>query len=85
LVVGTDAFVVCAPQAFREYVFTGRESSITFSQEPSRVVTRDWIIIAGQNGTRQIQLAINQKETLPEIWKALVGTGAAPASSLPLS
>lgn len=26
LIVGTDAFMVCAPQAFREFVFTGRES-----------------------------------------------------------
>ena len=30
LVVGADAFMISAPQALREFVFTGRESSIRF-------------------------------------------------------
>jgi hypothetical protein len=34
LTVGTDAFMISAPQALREYVFTGRGSSIAFSQMP---------------------------------------------------
>lgn len=75
LVVGTDAFQVVGP--FGEYVFRGAESSIAFSKEPSRAVTRDWIIITGQSGTRQVQLAISRKDALPEIWRALEGTGAA--------
>lgn len=75
LIVGTDAFRVVGP--FGEYVFRGCESSIAFSQEPSRAVTRDWIIITGQSGTRQVQLAISRKDALPEIWRALEGTGAA--------
>jgi hypothetical protein len=77
LTVGTDAFMVSAPQALREYVFTGRESSIAFSQEPSRAVTRDWIIITGQTAAGEIQLAISRREGLPQIWEALAGTGAA--------
>jgi hypothetical protein len=74
LVVGADAFTI---EAFREYVFTGRESSIRFSQAPSRLVQRDWIVITGLAGGRQVQLAITKKAGLPEIWQALAGAGAA--------
>lgn len=83
LVVGTDAFLVAGPLG--EYAFRGCESSIAFSQAPSRVVTRDWIIITGQHGTRQVQLAVTKNGSLTQIWKALAGTGAAlvpPASEL---
>lgn len=38
------------PQALREYVFTGCESSITLSQMPSGLAARDWIVITGQAG-----------------------------------
>jgi hypothetical protein len=76
LVVGADAFMISMPQALHEYVFTGRESSIAISQAPSRLVQRDWIIITGQAGGRQVQIAITKKEGLPEIWQALAGTGA---------
>src|ERR1700688_4611836 len=41
LIVVTDAFVVAS--SIREEVFNGSESSIKFSQEPSRLATRDWI------------------------------------------
>lgn len=75
LVVGADAFMISMPQALREYVFTGRESSIAISQAPSRLAERDWIIITGQAGGRQVQIAITKKEGLPEIWQALAGTG----------
>jgi hypothetical protein len=74
LTVGTDAFMVSS--FFWEYVFRGCESSIAFSQAPSRVVSRDWIIITGQNGTRQVQLAVTKNGSLTQIWKALAGTGA---------
>jgi hypothetical protein len=77
LVVGADAFMISSPQALREFVFTGRESSIQFSQVPSRLVQRDWIVIAGQVSGRQVQLAITKKAGLPDIWQALAGTGAA--------
>lgn len=77
LVVGADAFMISSPQALREFVFTGRESSIRFSQAPSRLVQRDWIVITGQASDRQVQLAITKKAGLPEIWQALAGTGAA--------
>jgi hypothetical protein len=76
LVVGADAFMISMPQALREFVFTGRESSIAFSQAPSRLAERDWIIITGQAGGRPVQIAITKKEGLPEIWQALAGTGA---------
>jgi len=76
LTVGTDAFMVSAPLALREFVFTGRESSIAFTQMPSRLVTRDWIVITGQAGGRQVQLAITQAN-LQDAWQALAATGAA--------
>ena len=74
LVVGTDAFMVSAPLALREYVFTGRESSIALTR--FRPADRDWIVITGQAGGRQVQLAITQ-DNLPDAWHALAGTGAA--------
>jgi hypothetical protein len=77
LVVGTDAFMVYSPFGW-EYVFRGCESSIAFSQAPSFLVNRDWIVITGQNGARQVQIAVTKKDSLPEIWQALAGTGAAP-------
>ena len=64
------------PQALGEVVFTGRESSIAISQAPSRLAGHDWMIITGQAGDRQVQIAITRKERLPEIWQALAGTGA---------
>ena len=76
LIVGTDAFMVSAPQALREFVFTGRESSISITRIPSRLADRDWIVIAGQAGGRQVQLAITQ-DNLLDVWQALAGTGAA--------
>lgn len=79
LIVGNDAFMISAPQALRQFVFTGRESSIAFTQVPSRLVVRDWIVITGQAGGRQVQLAITQ-DNLMDAWQALAATGAAPAS-----
>jgi hypothetical protein len=76
LTVGTDAFMVSAAQALRDYVFSGRESSIALSQAPSRLVNRDWIVITGQNGGRQVHLAIT-RDNLPELWQALARTGVA--------
>jgi hypothetical protein len=74
LVVSTDAFTVCA--LYDEYVFEGPESSIAFSQAPSRSTHRDWIVITRQKGDRQVQLAISKKGSMQEIWHALAGTGA---------
>jgi hypothetical protein len=78
LVVGTDAFVVSAPQAFREYVFAGRQSSIALTRMPSGLMggDRDWIVIRGEAGGREVQLAITQ-DNLPDAWQALAATGAA--------
>ena len=73
LVVGTDAFMVSAPQALSEFVFRGSESSIAFGQAVS---PDDCIMITGQAGGRQVQLAITGGN-LPDIWQALAGTGAA--------
>ena len=76
LVVSTDAFMVCSP--FFEYVFRGCESSIAFTQAPSRGASRDWIVITGQKGDRQVHVAVTKKDGLQEIWQALARTGAAP-------
>ena len=73
LIVGTDAFMVSAPQALREFVFSGPESSIAFGQA---VNSGDCIMITGQAGGRQVQLAITG-DNLPDIWRALAATGAA--------
>src|ERR1700733_8143844 len=72
LIVGTDAFMVSAPQALREFVFNGPESSIAFGQA---VNPDDCIMITGQASGRQVQLAITGAN-LPDIWQALAGTGA---------
>jgi hypothetical protein len=76
LIVGTDAFMVSAPLALREFAFTGRESSIAVSQVPSRLADRDWIVITGQAEGSQVQLAITT-DNLPDVWQALAETGAA--------
>jgi hypothetical protein len=77
LTVGTDAFMVSAPQALREFVFTGRESSIAFTQMRFGPADRDWIVIKGQADGSQVQLAITTHGNLMDVWRALAGTGAA--------
>jgi hypothetical protein len=72
LIVGTDAFMVSAPQALRDFVFRGSESTIAFGQA---VNPDDCIMITGQAGGRQVQLAITG-DNLPDIWRALAATGA---------
>jgi len=54
LAVGTDAFMISAPQALREFVFAGRESFIAFGPVTSGLADRDWIVITGQVGGRQV-------------------------------
>jgi hypothetical protein len=77
LTVGTDAFMISAPQALREFVFTGCESSIAFRQKTSGQAERPWIVITGQAADgREVKLAITMKDGLQEIWQALAGTGA---------
>jgi hypothetical protein len=81
LTVGTDAFMVSAPLAGREFVFTGRDSSIALSRAPSQIVTRDWIVVTRQDGDRQLRLAIT-RDNLPEVWQALAGTGVTLAPAM---
>jgi hypothetical protein len=73
LVVGTEAFMISAPQALREFIFVGTESSIAFGRA---VNPDDCIMITGEAGGRQIQLAITGKN-LQGIWRALAATGVA--------
>jgi len=82
LIVGTDAFVVSAPQALREFAFTGAESSIAFTRMPGRLAgrARDWIVITGPSGGSQVQLAIGP-DNLLQVWQALAETGAAVVSN----
>src|ERR1700685_2915655 len=68
LIVGTDAFMVSAPQALRDFVFRGSESSIAFGQV---VNPDDCIMITGQAGGRQVPLAVTG-DNLPGIWQALL-------------
>jgi hypothetical protein len=76
LVVSPDAFMVRTPGAV--YVFRGCESSIEFSQEPSRSASRDWIVITTEQGDRQLQVAVSKKGSMQEVWRVLAGTGATP-------
>jgi len=81
LTVGAHGFTVSAPQSSRQFAFTRSDSSLALSRAPSRVVTRDWIVITRLDRDRPLQLAITS-DNLPEVWQALAGTGAAlaPAS-----
>jgi hypothetical protein len=81
LVVGADSFMISAPQALREYVFTGRDSAIALSRMRYGLADRDWIIIAGTVGDREVQLAITKKDGLSDIWQALAAAGVALASA----
>jgi hypothetical protein len=81
LTVGTDGFVVSAPLAGREFVFTRGDSSIALSQAPSRVVSRDWVVITRLDGDRQLRLAIT-RDSLPDVWQALAGTGVTLAPAM---
>ena len=76
LIVGTDAFMISAPQALREFVFTGRESSIALTQMRFGPAGRDWIVIKGLADGSQVQLAITTQGNLTDVWQALAGTGA---------
>jgi hypothetical protein len=73
LTVGTDAFMISAPLALREFVFKGAESSIAFGQA---VNPGDCIMITGQEDGRRVQLAIT-RGNLQDVWQAIAGTGAA--------
>jgi hypothetical protein len=87
LIVGSDAFMISAPQALREFAFTGSGSSIAFTQLRFGLSVRDCIVITGQTGGREVQLAI-ASDNLLDVWEALARTGAAllgnevPAASL---
>ena len=77
LVVGTDAFMISVPQALREFVFSGRESSISLTQMRFGPVGRDWIVIRDLADGSQVQLAVTAPVNLMAAWQALAGTGAA--------
>jgi hypothetical protein len=80
LVVGPDAFIISASQALREFVFTGPGSSIELARLRFGLSVRDCIIVTGNTGNGNVQLAIAQNN-LPEIWHALAATGATILSS----
>ena len=81
LVVGADSFMISAPQALREYVFAGRDSAIALSRMRNGLADCDWIIVTGQAGGREVQLAITKNDGLSDIWQALIGAGVARASA----
>jgi hypothetical protein len=76
LIVGTDAFMVSAPQALREFAFAGRESTISYTPIRYHLETRDSIVTTGPTGGSQVQLAITG-DNLMAAWQALEATGAA--------
>lgn len=77
LVVGTDAFMISAPQAFHEFMFTGPESSISLTQMRFGPAGRDWIVIKDLTDGSKVQLAITMRGNVMDAWQALAGTGAA--------
>ncbi len=76
LIVGTDAFMISAPQALSEFVYTGRESSIALTQMRFGPASREWIVIKDLADGSQVQLAITTRGNLMDVWQALAGTGA---------
>ena len=76
LIVGTDAFMISAPRALGEFVFTGRESSIALTQMRFGPADRDWIVIKGLGDGSQVELAITTDGNLMDVWHALAGAGA---------
>jgi hypothetical protein len=77
LVVGADAFMISAPQALSEFVFTGRESSISLTQMRFGPAGRDWIVIKDLADGSRVQLAVTTRGSVMDVWQALAGTGAA--------
>ena len=63
--VGSGATLEESEQALREYVFTGRDSSIALSQAPSRIVNRDWIVVTREDGDRQLRLPSDSTRRKP--------------------
>ena len=66
LIVGADAFMISCPRPSANMYLPDASHPSRFSQAPSRIVQRDWIIITGQVGGRQVQLAITKKAGLPK-------------------
>ena len=69
--------MISVPQALREFVFSGRESSISLTQMRFGPVGRDWIVIRDLADGSQVQLAVTAPVNLMDAWQALAGTGAA--------
>lgn len=68
--------MISAPQAFHEFMFTGRESSILLTQMRFGPAGRDWIVIKDLAEGSKVQLAITMRGNVMDAWLALAGTGA---------
>jgi hypothetical protein len=90
LIVRGDMFRVGAPFGlivFPSYYFNAPETTIAVSRGPLRIYgidgRREWIVVRGKQGDREVQLSLTKRFFLDEVWNALVAAGAIPRSDGP--
>ena len=68
-----------------EYYLPAAETSIEMSRSPSRIRRKDWIVLTGRQGGKDIQVAITttNHHALLQAWNALFTAGAIPAGLPP--
>lgn len=69
------------------YYFNAPETTIVVSRSPLRIYgidgRREWIVVRGKQGDREVQLSLTKTFFLDEVWNALVAAGAIPRSDGP--
>jgi hypothetical protein len=90
LIVRGDMFRVGAPFGLivvPSYYFNAPETTIAVSRSPLRIYgidgRREWIVVRGKQGDREVQLSLTKRFFLDEVWNALVAAGAIPRSDGP--
>ena len=90
LIVRGDMFRVGAPFGLivgPSYYFNAPETTIAVSRNPLRIYgidgRREWIVVRGKQGDREVQLSLTKRFFLDEVWNALVAAGAIPRSDGP--
>jgi hypothetical protein len=90
LIVRGDMFRIGAPfgviPGLSEY-FRAPETTIEVSRSPLRIYgidgRREWIVVRGKQGDRDVQLSLTKRFFLDEVWNALAAAGAVTRSDGP--
>lgn len=90
LIVRGDMFRVGAPfgvfPGLSQY-FRAPETMIEVSRSPLRIYgidgRREWIVVRGKQGDRDVQLSLTKRFFLDEVWNALAAAGAVTRSDGP--